>query len=244
LQGPARPFILDPVAAKVVVIAGAGPNLGLSLARAFGAKGFRVALVARRKAALESYVFQLKKAGVDAYAYQGDVEDEKQLEKAFAYIRQDLGPIDLLEFSPSFPADTARLPPTRTTEAALAAQCKTQLLGAAGCVRRVLPEMLERRSGTLLFTTCGLSVRPSPAATPVSVAMTALRTYALCLYSELAPLGVFAAHVSIAVELKPGSPEGDPARVAALYAELSERRDRPELIVAPAPAAAAAPKPA
>ncbi len=218
--------------AKIVAIAGTGPCLGMSLAKAFGAKGYRVALISRRKTALEGYVFQLKKAGVDAYSYPGDVEDDKQIEKVFAYIKQDLGGIDVLEFSPSFPADTARLSASRTTEDAIARQCKTLVLGAAACVRRVLPEMLERRSGALLFTTCGLSVRPSPAATPLSVAMTSLRTYALCLYSELAAQGIFAAHVSIGTQLAAGSPTGDPDRVAAMYAELCEQRDRPELVIA------------
>jgi len=227
------------MAAKVIAIAGAGPGLGMSLAKVFGAKGYKVALVARRKTALESYVFQLKRAGVDAYAYQGDVEEEKQLDKAFSYIQKDLGPIDVLEFSPSFPTDTARLPATRTNETALFKQYKTLVQGAVACARRVLPEMLERRSGALLFTTCGLSLRPSPAATPLSVAMTSLRTYALCLYSELAAQGLFAAHVSIGVELAPGSAAGDPDRIAAMYAELCEKRDRPELVIAPAAAPAA-----
>ena len=60
---------------KVMAIVGAGPGLGLSLARRFGREDHRVALLARNRARLEQHVAALGGEGVDAAAHPADVLD-------------------------------------------------------------------------------------------------------------------------------------------------------------------------
>ena len=45
---------------STIVIVGAGPLLGMGLAKKFGREGFAVALVARRQEALDEYVAAVK----------------------------------------------------------------------------------------------------------------------------------------------------------------------------------------
>ena len=58
---------------KTIALFGAGTGLGTSLARRFGSAGYRVALVARRAAALEQLVTDLARDGIEAAAFPADL---------------------------------------------------------------------------------------------------------------------------------------------------------------------------
>ena len=60
---------------KTALIVGAGPGIGASVARAFGALGYRVAVLARSADRLAGLVDELAAAGVDAKAFTADVAD-------------------------------------------------------------------------------------------------------------------------------------------------------------------------
>ena len=49
-----------------IAIVGAGPGMGLAIARTFGARGFDVALIARTRSKLDSLKEQLAKEGITA----------------------------------------------------------------------------------------------------------------------------------------------------------------------------------
>jgi len=83
-----------------IAIVGAGPGLGLSIARRFGREGFHVGLIARRLEALEDCARQLTAEGIDAAAHSADAGDERQLTAALDSIGRRFGGIDVLEFSP------------------------------------------------------------------------------------------------------------------------------------------------
>jgi NAD(P)-dependent dehydrogenase (short-subunit alcohol dehydrogenase family) len=228
--------------AQSLVIVGAGKGLGFSLAKAFGARGWRAALVARRKLELHRLCAELKKLKVDALPYPCDVGEEQQVEKVFDYIKKDLGRIDALYFGPAPARALTKYDASKATPKSLVEPWKTLVAGAVSVTRAVLPDMLERKAGALIFTTCAASLRPAPDSAPAAAAMAGLRGYALSLNAELAPKGVYAAHVSIGVEITPGG-EGDPDRLAAGFAALMEGRQLPEAVIAPSagPAALAPP---
>ena len=62
---PAREKTVRPV----VIVAGAGPGIGTSIARTFGAEGFGVALLARNSARLSTQQAELAAAGIAAEAF-------------------------------------------------------------------------------------------------------------------------------------------------------------------------------
>lgn len=219
--------------AQSLVIVGAGKGLGFSLAKAFGARGWRVALVARRKLELQRLCAELKKLGFDALPYPCDVAEEEQVVKVFDYVKKDLGRIDALYFGPALARALTKYEASATTPKSVIEPWRTLVQGAVCVTRAVLPDMLERKAGALIYATCAASVRPAPQSAPAAAAMAGLRGYALSLNAELSAKGVYAAHVSIGVEIKPGG-EGDPDRLAAGFAALVEGRQLPEAVIAPA----------
>ncbi|MCU1527853.1 MAG: short-chain dehydrogenase [Frondihabitans sp.] len=97
---------------KTIVVIGARPGLGLSIAKQFGSLGFDVALIARNKDKLDTLVAELEVAGVRAHGYPADVTDTAGLAAAIDAAAAELGPIDVLEYSPAPTASNAgRLAP-------------------------------------------------------------------------------------------------------------------------------------
>src|SRR5947209_4300883 len=84
-----------------IAIVGAGPGMGLAIARTFGRNGFAVALLARHHGNLDGLVAQLAQEGVTAAGFVADVADRPSLVRAFGAVKQWFGPVDVLEFSPA-----------------------------------------------------------------------------------------------------------------------------------------------
>lgn len=90
--------------------------------------------------------------------------------------------------------------------------------------------MLERGSGTLLFSTGASSVRPSGGPFgSIGVAAAALRNYAMALGIDLAERGVHAAHVAIGVFIGSG-PGTEPETIAEHYWNAYTKRDQAEIV--------------
>ncbi|MDP4505072.1 SDR family NAD(P)-dependent oxidoreductase [Nonomuraea turcica] len=220
-----------------IAIVGAGPGMGLAIARTFGSRGFDVALIARTKDKLDSLVAQLEAEEVTAAAFPADVLDRPSLSAALDAAADRFGGIDVLEYSPAphspVPGLTMAVPSEVTVDN-LQPQIEYNVYGALTAAHAVLPAMREAGAGTLLFTTGGGSVHPVPMLGNVNAAAAALRNWVLNLHNELAGSGVYAAHVAITAWIGEGGPEGiptaTPEQIAPLYWDLYERRDQPELV--------------
>lgn len=58
-----------------IAIVGAGPGLGLSIAKVFGGHGYDVALIARDKGKLDALVAELAETGITAEGFAADVAE-------------------------------------------------------------------------------------------------------------------------------------------------------------------------
>src|SRR5690242_16634783 len=85
---------------KTLAIVGAGPLLGLSIAKTFGQHDFRVALIARNQEKLDTYVQELHELHIEAAAFPADLLQAPQLEAALISVKETFGPVDVLEYSP------------------------------------------------------------------------------------------------------------------------------------------------
>ncbi|MBB5826681.1 hypothetical protein [Micromonospora carbonacea] len=105
------------------------------------------------------------------------------------------------------------------------------LYGGITAAQQVLPDMLERGSGTLLFTTGGASVNPaqaSPEFANIAIAGAALRSWVLKLHQVTDGTGVYAAHVPLSVWIGAGGPETQPDTIARHYWDLYTKREGAE----------------
>lgn len=67
---------------KTIAIVGAGPGLGLSLAKKFGEKGFRVAVISRNPDKLSIILKKLRELNIEAQSFVADVTDLAALKQA------------------------------------------------------------------------------------------------------------------------------------------------------------------
>lgn len=81
---------------RVAVITGASSGIGLSTARLLAARGAKVAVLARRKAALDSLVAEIEHAGGTAMALAVDVTDQASIDAAAAAVLAAWGPASLV----------------------------------------------------------------------------------------------------------------------------------------------------
>ncbi|MFD7608127.1 SDR family NAD(P)-dependent oxidoreductase [Streptomyces mirabilis] len=220
-----------------LAIVGAGPGMGLAIARTFGSRGFDVALIARTKEKLEALVDQLGQEDITAAAFPADVLNRASLTDALEAAKDRFGGIDVLEYSPAphspVPGFTTAAPSEVTVDN-LQPQIEYNFYGAVTAAQAVLPAMREAGAGTLLFTTGGGSVDPVPMLGNVNAAAAALRNWVINLNKELAGSGVYAAHVAINVWIGGGGPDGfptaTPEQIAPLFWDLHEGRDRSEAV--------------
>jgi NAD(P)-dependent dehydrogenase (short-subunit alcohol dehydrogenase family) len=183
---------------KVIAILGAGPGLGMSMARRFGREGFAVALVSRTDARHAGYRAELAADGVESRSYAADVMDAEQVRAVLARIAGDLGEIDTVYYGPataSFGAGIVPLP--EADAAAVRAPFESMVLPAVGVVAAALPPMLQRGDGALFFGGGLSGLRPMPMLGNLAPAVAALRMYVLTLAASVAEKGVYAGILTI-----------------------------------------------
>jgi short-subunit dehydrogenase len=197
----------------VCVIVGAGPGVGVAVARRFGREGFRVALLARSTETLQRVEAELAQEGLTTRNYRADAGDLAELASVLAQVTAEMGPPVVLVYNAvAFtPGPLSKLNPTSLLDG-----LRVSAAGALAAAQAVLPAMHARGSGTLLFTGGGASAGPIPNLTSLSLGKAALRMLALGLAKELAGSGIRVGLITIYGEVAPGTPF-DPERIAAHY---------------------------
>jgi NADP-dependent 3-hydroxy acid dehydrogenase YdfG len=167
-----------------IAIVGAGPGLGLSIARVFGSHGFDGALISRNESKLGALVAQLAVNGTTAAAYPADVTDRSSLTSALEQVAAHFGTVDVLEYSPY--GGLVTVSPLEASVDNLQPEIEHHLYGAISAAQAVLPAMLKAGGGSLLFTTGGGAITPYPMLSTMNAAQAALRNWVLNLNGVLA----------------------------------------------------------
>lgn len=213
----------------VAVIAGVGPGLGTSLARKFVKEGCRIALLARSSEFLERLSAELRREGAETLAIPMDVSEAEQVTAAFSHIRERLGSVDLLVNNASASGPFGQ-PFVEVTPESFARGWQVGVLGSFLCSQAVVPEMLKKNAGCLLFTGATSSVRGG--ALTFSSAKFALRGLAQALARELWPQGIHVAHIvvdgvirdlEVGGEEQAAEPLMNPAAIAEAYWSLAKQ---------------------
>jgi len=96
----------------------------------------------------------------------------------------------------------------------------------------VLPDMLERGSGTIIVTTGGSSVFPNAVFGNIALAAAALRNWALSLHAATEGTGVQVAHIAINAWIG-NQPGAEIASITPLYWQAHSDRGVSELVFSP-----------
>jgi NADP-dependent 3-hydroxy acid dehydrogenase YdfG len=235
---------------KTIAIFGAGPALGLSIARRFGHEGYRVALVARRQESLDALAEALP--DVETATFRANLLDPTQLTEAVTAIEERFGHVDVAAWSPGG-LDQQRVPVLDVNPDELPGQLDLLLLAPIRLARLLLPGMRNRGDGALLYASGASAITPIPQLGNVGIALAAMRNYVLGANSALANEGVYVGIVPIGGLIKNSAAEAallnaptefenfdlealklttlDPDTIADVFWDLNLKRDRAEEVV-------------
>ncbi|MFF5515802.1 SDR family NAD(P)-dependent oxidoreductase [Streptomyces coeruleorubidus] len=205
-------------------LVGAGPGLGLATARRFGTAGHTVALIARDAEKLDGLTAALARDGIQARGYTADVLDIESLTAALYAAAADLGPIEILQYSP-VPQAHFMKPLLDTSADDLDAPLAFSVKGPVTAVNAVLPGMRELGRGTLLFVNGSSAVRPNPRVAGTSIAFAAESAYARMLHDALAPESIHAAQLIIPGAIRPDAEHSSPDVLAQRLYDIHTERD-------------------
>ena len=178
----------------VLLVLGAGPGLGMSVAHRFGREGWSVALLSRSCERHPGYLQSLGDAGIEAASFVADAMQPAHLRTAVAAVRAHFGRIDVGYYGP---AATMPLVDITGLDGDGARDALSWVVPAVEFGSLLLPEMRQRGSGGLLFAGGLSSVVPMPPLGGLALTAAALRNYALTLHAALAPEGIYAGTLTV-----------------------------------------------
>ncbi len=149
----------DGARTQVVAVTGASGGIGRATARAFAARGARVALLARGEVGLDEAAGEVEKLGGTALALPTDMSDYDQVAAAVQRIEEELGPVDVWvndAFTSVF-APFSKISPEEFRKVT-----ETTYLGFVYGTKAVLERMLPRDRGTIVHVGSTLAYRGIP----------------------------------------------------------------------------------
>jgi gluconate 5-dehydrogenase len=208
MSSPAFPSVFS-LEREVAVITGGGTGIGLAIAGAMAAAGARVVLVGRREAELKAAVAEI--GSRSSYV----VHDVTRLDEAPALIARvvsEAGPVTCLVNNAGIHLKKAAVD---TTSEEFESVLRTHVFSAHALTRAVVPSMIARKGGSILFTASMASLFGIPLVIAYSAAKSAyvgmVRGYA----TEFSPHGVRVNAIApgwIETAMSRKALAGDPAR--------------------------------
>ncbi|BBY81811.1 SDR family oxidoreductase [Mycolicibacterium pulveris] len=144
---------------RPAIVAGASSGIGEATALQLAARGFPVAVGARRVEKLDELVAKIRAEGGEAVGFHLDVTDADSVKSFVAQSVEALGEIEVLVAGAG---DTffGKLYEISTDE--FESQLQIHLVGANRLATAVLPGMIERRRGDLIFVGSDVALRQRP----------------------------------------------------------------------------------
>jgi NADP-dependent 3-hydroxy acid dehydrogenase YdfG len=177
---------------RPALVAGASSGIGEATAIQLAANGFPVALGARRVEKLQEIVGKIRADGGEAIAVHLDVTDPDSVKAAVEQTTSELGEIEVL-VTGAGDTNFGKLHEMSTDE--FTDQLQIHLVGANRMATAVLPGMLERRRGDLIFVGSDVALRQRPHMGAYGAAKAGLVAMVTNLQMELEGTGVRASIV-------------------------------------------------
>lgn len=216
---------------KTALITGASSGIGRELALELTRRGWRVALLARRKDLLDETAMEIAQNGGEALALECDVTSPEEVERAVRSAESEWRIIDLAVANAgvSAPTSAARF---ELEEAKRIFRVNVE--GTMNLMAAVLPAMVERRSGSFYGIASLAGFRGLPGSGAYSASKAAMQALLEAARVELAPRGVHVGIINPGFIRTPMTAKNrfrmpmlmEPDRAARLMADAIESRRR------------------
>lgn len=194
-----------------LISVGAGPGVGMEVARRFGRAGYQIGLIRRNPTALGEMIATLRAEGINASGVAADAHDPDQLTTAITELAVAHSGIDVLHHAAPGPLGQGYGPMLEVDPRLLETFLDARVVSALVAAQAAAP-YLRDSSGALLFTSGSAALSPYPGVGIVSVPQAALRMLTAYLREELGPDGVFVGHLPISGVPAYRDPAADAAR--------------------------------
>ena len=175
---------------KLCVITGVGAGNGASFSRRFTREGYRVVMLARNLAYLET----LAKEIPGSVAMECDVRDPGAIQQVFARIHEDIGTVDTLIYNAGA-GEWASI--MDTSLEGMESSWATNTLGLVACAQEVIPSMTEKGEGNIMVIGATASLRGGAQSTAFASAKAAQRSVAQSMARDLGPKGIHVGYLII-----------------------------------------------
>lgn len=172
---------------KVAIVTGAGRGIGLAIARLYAQEGAKVVLAARSRAPLEAAANELASLGGEAIAVPTDVSKKEDAQRLVRAAQARFGHVDILVNNAGVARHNYVLDiPEEDWDLTFAVNVK----GAFLCTQAVLPLMMARHSGRIIFVSSGAGLHGSARKSAYSASKHAVIGFADSLAQEVGPYGI------------------------------------------------------
>ncbi|WP_433799958.1 SDR family NAD(P)-dependent oxidoreductase [Actinomycetospora sp. CA-084318] len=176
---------------RVCLITGASRGIGAATARELAARGYGVVVNHRDSAnAAESVADGVRAAGGEALVVQADVTDPDAVTRLVDTTLSHWGRLDVLVHNAMAPFPVTSFADLSWEQ--LGAKLDQEMHAAYLLTHAVLPGMIDRRDGRLIYLSTGLSRRPRAGMIALGVAKAALDSFVRYVATEVAPHGITA----------------------------------------------------
>jgi 3-oxoacyl-[acyl-carrier protein] reductase len=176
---------------RVAVITGASRGIGAATALVLAERGFRVVVNYRSSAdEAQQVVRAATEAGGEAMAVRADVTRGDEVAKMVAEAEKRWGRIDVLVHNALIPFDVTSF--ADLTWEQLGGKLERELRAAYLLTKAIVPGMISRKYGRMVFLSTGLSKRPRDGMIALGTAKAAMDQFVRYLALELAPHGITA----------------------------------------------------
>jgi short-subunit dehydrogenase len=196
-----------------LLLVGAGPGLGLAVARRFAVGGYRVTLVARSNDKLGALADSLSDTGAEINTIEADASDPEALGARLAELYRSEDAPGVIIYNAVMGAPDRLL---SSSVDHLRAAYAVDVISAIVVAQVAAPAMKAAGFGTMIVTGGGFADHPIPALATVSLGKAALRSAATMLGADLESDGIRVATLTIAGQIVAGT-AFDPERIAERY---------------------------
>jgi NAD(P)-dependent dehydrogenase (short-subunit alcohol dehydrogenase family) len=179
---------------EAAVIAGVGPGLGASLARAFAGEGYAVALISRHVESAKPVANQITALGGKALEIPADLSDPLEVNTAVEKAKSTLGPITALAYNAS---GYGRGPFLELQPQTFHDSFQVGVMGAVFLAQAIIPDMLRVGHGFISFTGATAALRGRGGFAPLAITKASLRMLAQSVAREFQPRGIHVVHVIV-----------------------------------------------